>query len=395
MFSNFILSRFIANYTDVSNIKVREAYGYLSGVIGIIVNLIISILEFIMGMLVNSIAITADAFHNLTDVAASVITIFGFRLASKPADEEHPFGHGRIEYLSAMLVSFIIILIGLEFIKSSFNRIIHPSPVIFNLISLIILLISIPLKIWLSKFNKKLGEAINSSAIKATGIDALNDVFILSAASLSLIFSRFTKLPIDGYIGIVVALFIIYSGYSLIKDTLNPLLGEAPDQELVHAIKKSLLEYEHIQGSHDLIIHNYGPGRCMATVHAEVPCDISIVKIHEVIDQAEKEISSNLGIVLIIHMDPINTDNEDINNTRNEVMEIIKTFPGVKSLHDFRVVGDGDKKNLIFDIVIGHGFKNTREGEDKLKLEIDKAVKTIYPHYNTSITIDVNYSSEI
>lgn len=389
MITDFLTSHFINNSDNVSDIKVRRAYGYLSGVVGIIVNLIIAIVEFIIGIMVNSLAITADAFHNITDVASSIITIIGFKISSKPADEEHPFGHGRVEYISAMLVSFVIFLIGYEFIKSSIHRIMHPSAVKFNFVSLVIILIAIPFKIWLSKFNKGLGKRINSDTLRASGIDALNDVYILSGACLSLILSRFTTIPVDGYIGAFVALAIMYSGFSIAKDTLNPLLGETPDPEMVKELRNSIISYEYISGVHDLVIHNYGPGRCMASAHAEVPCDISIVKIHEIIDRAEKEISKKMGLELIIHMDPLNTNDEDVKRTRKQILEVLKSFKEVKSLHDFRVVGDGEYKNILFDVVVSNELE--KDSEEKLAEKINRTVKERYASYNTIVTIDRDY----
>ncbi|SKA73510.1 cation diffusion facilitator family transporter [Clostridium sp. USBA 49] len=392
MLSQFLVSKYIKDYKNTKDEKVRTAYAYLGGIIGIIVNVILFTIKLSVGIISKSIAVTADAFNNLSDAASSVITIVGFKLANKPADQEHPFGHGRIEYLSALIVSFMVMLVGFQFIKSSFDRIINPSYVKFELIPFILILISILGKIWLSKFNKFIGKAINSGALEASSLDALGDVFTSSCVAFSLLISKWTTLPIDGYIGILVALFILYSGFSLTKNTLNPLLGEAPDPELVENIKKGVLSYNHISGVHDLVIHNYGPGRCMASIHAEVPCNISIVEIHEIIDKAEKELSKKLNIFLVIHMDPINTNSEEINKAKEELENIIKKIPMVKSLHDFRVVGDGDYKNLIFDVVVQHtkGFKD--EDEENIKNKINSELKKIHPKYNALITIDKEFT---
>lgn len=392
MFSNFLVRRFIKDYDDVHNEHVRNSYGYLGGVFGILVNISVAIIEIIIGLLINSIAITADAFHNLTDVAASAITLIGFKLASKPADEEHPFGHGRIEYISAMIVSFLILLVGFEFVKSSFERIFHPTPVEFSLISVIFILISIPLKLWLSSFFKHLGRSIDSASLKASGVDAFNDVIILSAVVISLLLSKWIGFNLDGYIGVIVAAIILYSGFSLSKETLSPLLGEAPDPKLVEKIKEEVLNYEYISGVHDLVIHNYGPGRCMASIHAEIPDTISVVTIHEIIDKAEREISKTLNIYLVIHMDPVNTDNIEVRETRKELEALLKKFPVVKSMHDFRIVGDGEKKNLIFDLVIENNKKLNDSFEEKLKLAIDKELKHIHPEYYAVITIDRDFT---
>ena len=392
MLSRFLVSRFIKDYKNTKDEKVRGSYGYLGGFVGIIVNAILFAVKLSVGLISGSIAVTADAFNNLSDAASSVITIVGFKLASKPADEEHPFGHGRVEYISALIVSFMVMLVGFQFIKASFDRIMHPTAVSFELIPFILILLSIGAKIWLSRFNKFIGKSINSSALEASSLDALGDVFTSSCVALSLLVSRWTSFPIDGYIGILVALFILYSGFSLTKDTLSPLLGETPDKELVENIKSGVLNYEHISGVHDLVIHNYGPGRCMASIHAEVPCDISIVKIHEVIDKAEKELSKNLNIFLVIHMDPINTDSKEVNKVKEELEEMLKKYPVIKSMHDFRMVGDGDYKNLIFDLVIEHTKGFNSENEEDLKNAINNELKAIHARYNALITIDKDFT---
>ena len=391
MLSKFLISKFVKNYQDTTNKKVRDDYGYLGGSVGIILNLVLFTTKLIIGIISNSIAITADAFNNLSDVASSVITILGFKLASKPADREHPFGHGRLEYISGLIVSFIVILVGFEFIKTSFDRIIHPSKVIFNLIPFILILASIGVKLWISGFNKIMGKAINSSALQASSTDALSDVVSSSCVALSLLLSIWIDFPLDGYIGILVSLIIIYAGYSLVKKTINPLLGEAPDIELVSGIRSKLLSFDHITGCHDLVIHNYGPGRCMGSIHAEVPCDMSIVKIHEIIDEAEKEISDEFNLYLVIHMDPINKTDKEVNASRLELLNVLKSFPIIKSIHDFRIVGEGNHKNLIFDIVIDFDPKFSLSDELKLQDDINQKLKKSYPYYNAVMTIDRDY----
>ncbi|MBU3179636.1 cation diffusion facilitator family transporter [Clostridium psychrophilum] len=391
MLSKFLISRFIKNYKDTSNKIVRDSYGYFGGLVGIILNLILFSTKLIVGLITNSIAIIADAFNNLSDVASSVITILGFKLASKPPDKEHPFGHGRLEYISGLIVSFMVILVGFEFIKTSFNKIIHPSNVIFSLIPFLLILASIGIKIWISKFNSIMGKAINSSALKASSTDAFSDVISSSCVALSLLLSIWVNFPLDGYIGILVSLIIIYAGYSLIKKTFNPLLGEAPDKELVKGIRSKLLSFDYITGAHDLVIHNYGPGRCMGSIHAEVPCDISIVKIHEIIDKAEKEISDQFNLYLVIHMDPINTTDKDVKASRLELLDVLKSFPIIKSIHDFRIVGEGEYKNLIFDVVIDFDPNFSEKDESHLEDNINIDLKKIYPNYNAVMTIDRDY----
>jgi len=388
LISQKLITKFIRNSEDIKNKKVRERYGYLGG---ILVNLVLFSIKITAGLLVNSIAVIADAFNNLSDVGASLVTIFGFKLSSKPADKEHPFGHGRIEYISGLIVAFLVILVGFEFIKSSFERIKNPVSVEFSLLPFILLIISISFKIWLSRFYRGIGNKINSSALKASSVDSISDVISSSTVVISLLISKFTSLPIDGYIGLVVSFVILYAGYNLIKDTLNPLLGVAPDEDLVEDIQKMLLSYEHIDGVHDLLVHNYGPGRIIASIHAEVPLDISVVAAHEVIDRAEKEISSELGIYLLIHMDPVTTNDEEILIAKKELEEVLNKIPHISSFHDFRVVGEGDYKNLIFDVVVKNDFIITKESELKLQKQINEEIKKVSPNHNVIITVDASF----
>ncbi|APH16657.1 cation diffusion facilitator transporter family protein [Clostridium sporogenes] len=391
MLSKLLVIKFVKDYKNTNHKEVRDSYGYLASIVGILTNIFLFIIKISVGLISHSIAVTADAFNNLSDAASSIITFLGFKLASKPADKEHPFGHGRIEYISGLIVSFMVLLVGFEFIKSSFDRIKNPSIVKFQWIPFLLILFSIIVKLWLSRFNKYIGNTINSGALKASSLDALSDVITSSSVALSLLLAKWISFPMDGYFGILVSLFIIYSGISLIKETLDPLLGEAPDKELVSEIIERVMSYELIMGVHDLIVHNYGPGRCMASIHAEVPSNESIVKIHEVIDKAENEISKKLDLLLVIHMDPINVDNKEVDYTRKEVVKILEEFPIIKSMHDFRMVGEDEYKNLIFDIVIDHSFKLTSELENQLEKDIDNCIKRLHPKYNTVITIDRDF----
>ncbi|MDV4150693.1 cation diffusion facilitator family transporter [Clostridium sp. AL.422] len=391
MLSKFLVNRFIKNNKDIKNPRVRNAYGTLGGIVGIIINFTLFLIKFFVGMLVGSIAISADAFNNLSDAASSIITIIGFKLASKPADAEHPFGHGRIEYLSALIVAFLVMLVGVQFIKSSIERIINPTVVTFEFIPFILLLVSIGFKIWLSSFNKFVGNTINSSALKASAADALGDVFTSSTVVLSFLIARFTTLPIDGYIGVFVALAILYAGFSLVKETLNPLLGEAPDPELVNAIYEKVLSYPIISGVHDLIIHNYGPGRIIASLHAEIPADRHIMEIHDVIDTAEREVSKELNIHLVIHMDPICVLTAEIKEAWVYVEKVLKEYPSIKSMHDFRIVGEGNSKNLIFDIVVSPSLSGNRREKEKMISDIKDAIHSEHPQYNCVITVDYDF----
>ena len=389
MISNFLIKKFIKEPENISDVKVRESYANLAGIIGIITNSLLFLIKLSVGLLSNSVSILADAFNNLSDAASSIITIIGFKMANKPADAEHPFGHGRIEYITAMVVSFMVMLVGLQFVKTSFQKIITPTPVSFETIPFLLLLISIGFKLWLSKFNKSIGNKINSSTLKATATDAMGDVFTSSTVVISFLIAKFTTLPIDGYIGIIVALAIVYSGYSLIKETLSPLLGEPPDPALVNDIINMVMSYDNITGIHDLVVHNYGPGRIMASIHAEIPSNIDIMKIHDIIDTAEREISKKLNIYLVIHMDPICVDTDEIIEARNMVTSILYKYDAVKSFHDFRVVGENDKKNLVFDIEVYPYKLNQSNSPEKLLSQIEADIKLHAPKYNCIITLDL------
>lgn len=391
MLSNFLVNKFIKNNEDVKNPTVRNAYGTLGGVIGIIINFLLFLIKFFVGILVGSIAISADAFNNLSDAGSSVITIIGFKMANKPADAEHPFGHGRIEYLSALLVAFLVMLVGVQFVKSSIERVLNPTTVTFDLVPFILLIISIGFKVWLCTFNKFIGNKINSSALKASATDALGDVFTSSTVVISFLLAKFTTLPLDGYIGIFVALAILYAGFGLVKKTLNPLLGEAPDPELVNELCEKVLSYPLISGVHDLIIHNYGPGRIIASLHAEVPSDKDIMEIHNVIDMAEREVSRDLNIHLVIHMDPICLITDEIRKTWGYVETVLRKYPEIKSMHDFRIVGEGDSKNLIFDIVVSPSLSGRRKEEETMLKNIKDAIHKEHPQYNCVITIDYDF----
>ena len=389
MISNFLVKRFVKNSENVSDIKVRESYANLAGIVGILTNSILFIIKLSVGLLSNSVSILADAFNNLSDAASSIITIIGFKMANKPADAEHPFGHGRIEYITAMIVSFMVMLVGLQFIKTSFERIINPSAVTFELIPFILLLISIGFKFWLSIFNKSIGNKINSSTLKATATDAMGDVFTSTTVVISFLISKFTTIPIDGYIGIVVALAIVYSGFSLIKETLSPLLGEPPDPVLVSNITDMVMSYDNITGIHDLIVHNYGPGRIMASIHAEIPSNIDIMEIHHIIDTAEREISKKLNIYLVIHMDPICIDTDEIIEARKIVEDVLHKYEEIKSFHDFRIIGEHDYKNLIFDIEVSPEYLNHQNDSAVLISKIENDIKAKSPEYRCVITVDL------
>ena len=388
MISQFLTKKFIKNHENIENEKTRNAYVYLGSIIGIICNLILSAIKISVGFISGSVSIMADGFNNLSDMASSVITMIGVKLANRPADKEHPFGHGRMEYLSALIVAFMVMFVGVQFIKSSLDRIMNPVAISFEIIPFILLLISLIVKLWLSRFNKYVGEKINSAALKAASVDALGDVFTSGCVLISFLAAKFTTLPIDGYVGLVVSVGILYAGYSLVKDTISPLLGEAPDEELVKAIKQGVLSYDNVIGVHDLIIHNYGVGKCMASIHAEIPSNIDLITIHEIIDTAEREISQKLNIYLVIHMDPMCIHDDKINKVKSSVQNILLKFNCIKSMHDFRITEGENKVNIIFDIEVDAHTINTKDKEEALRDRVVEEIKKLDPLYNCIITID-------
>ncbi|OGO78606.1 MAG: cation diffusion facilitator family transporter [Clostridiales bacterium GWB2_37_7] len=390
MITNFLIKRFIKNYESTGDSNVRQAYGYLGGFVGVIANILLFAGKLSIGFLINSIAVMADAINNLSDAASSVITLASFKMTNKPADREHPFGHGRIEYISAMVVSFLVILVGFEFIKSSVERVMNPETVSFDWITFMLLSASIILKVWLSFFNRKLGRAIGSKAMEATAMDSLSDVITTSVVLLSLILSIWITFPIDGYIGIAVALFIMYSGFNLTKETLNPLLGEAPEAEFVNDIIMKTLSYEGVIGVHDIIIHNYGPTRCVVSLHAEIPASMDITSAHDLIDLAEQEISKDLGIHLVMHMDPINIDDKVVQKVQQQIVGVLMECGLELSIHDLRIVGDDSHCNVIFDMVIPHEVPEC--DEKKVAKEVVEAIKNKHPQFNPIITIDRSYA---
>lgn len=391
MISDRIIKKIIKDSDNINDENVRNSYGYLAGVVGIIANLILFITKASIGLITSSISILADSINNLSDMASSIITIVGFKLSSMPPDREHPFGHGRLEYVSALIVAFMVMMVGFEFIKTSFQRVLNPVRVEFELSVFILLLISIFIKLWLSFFNKYIGNKINSSAIKASGVDALGDVFTSSTVAVAFFASRYTDFPIDGVVGVVVSIAILYAGYSLVKETISPLLGEAPDKEFVDEITKEILSYPNIQGVHDLIIHNYGVGKKLASVHVEIPAEINIMLIHDIIDQIEREIEDKYKLHLVIHMDPVCIACEEVREIKDEVDKIIKYNPIIKSMHDFRILGNAQYKTLVFDVVVDNDKMIKIMTEEELTNELENSIKNIHKDYKCIIKIDKDF----
>ena len=390
MLTDILIKIFIKDKDNTGDKSIRQKYGYLGGFVGIACNVALSGIKIAIGLMINSIAITADAVNNLSDAASSVITVIGFKITNKPADREHPFGHGRIEYISAMVVSFMVILAGFEFLKNSFDRVRNPEVVKFDIIPFSVLLLSIGVKVWLSRFYKRIGRKIGSKTMEASAADSLSDVITTSVVAMSLLASLWTAFPADGYVGLLVSALIIYSGISLTKDTLNPLLGEAPEPEFIRSITEKVLSYDGIIGIHDMIVHNYGPGRCVVSLHAEIPANMDIMKAHDVIDLAEQEISKEMDIHMVIHMDPINTDDKVVQETQNKITELISEMHEELTIHDFRIVGGEEHKNLIFDLVVP--FEYDEKMAKDLSNEVAREIKTKYPECDAIIYIDRAYS---
>ena len=388
--TDFLIKTFIRDSEQVHDQAVRERYGVLSGVVGILLNLLLSAGKLCAGVLSASISITADAFNNLSDAGSSVVTLVGFKLAGQKADDGHPFGHGRLEYLTGLLVSLVILLVGLELGKSSIEKILHPEPVSFSVVSVIILAISILVKLWMCLFNRRLGRRIGSAAMAATAADSLSDVAATSAVLAGTLVGRMTGLAIDGWVGALVAVFILRAGWGAAKDTINPLLGQNPDPELVRNIQTTVLSHPQVTGMHDLIIHDYGPGRSMMSFHAEVPIDSDIMEAHDVIDHIERELKDRFGIETSVHMDPIATNDEQVNRVRAQVAALVQVIDPAMTIHDFRMTRGPLHTNLIFDVVVPHKCPLS-DGE--VAARIEKAVKTLDDHYFVVLQLDRSYVS--
>lgn len=385
---NLLFKLFIKDYQNTSRNDVRNKYGILTSITGIILNVILFIIKVVASLLTHSIGIAADAFNNLSDAGSSIIAFIGFRLSGKPADRDHPFGHGRAEYICSMFVSMMILFMGFELAKSSISKIISPQNTTLEMVSVIILVISVLAKTWMYFFNKKVGKTINSSTVIATARDSISDVFATSAILISLFAEKMFKINIDGIVGLLVSVFILYSGIQTIRDSLTPLLGTPPDSELVDNIRQTIMAHNEISGIHDMIIHNYGPNRYMMSVHAEVPCDCDILKIHDTIDIIEREIFSKFNCNAVIHMDPVETNNEYINSTKKLVNDIIKSIDEKLSMHDFRMVSGETHTNLIFDVVVPFDFKIS---STELINTIQQKLFEVDSSFFVVITIDKNY----
>lgn len=390
--TDLLVKLFVKDYQNIDNSKVRTSYGILSSLVGIACNFILFITKLTIGFIINSISIMADAFNNLSDAASSIISFIGVKLAGRPADKEHPFGHGRFEYISALAVAVLILIVGFNLLTSSFQKVLHPEEMTFNPILVGILVVSVLMKVWMSLFNRKLGRRINSTVMLATSADSRNDVVVTSATIISTLIVGFTGVNIDGYIGVLVSLFVMFSGFNIAKDTLEPLLGQAIDRNMYQKIADMVESYEDICGTHDLIIHNYGPTRHMATIHAEVPSSIGFEHAHETIDRIERDVLEKLDIFLVIHMDPIEVNDTMVLEKKQMVVSIIKELEPKASIHDFRLVNGEFQINLIFDLVIPYSYSKSEE--QKLLSRIVEEVRKQDLKYQCIITMENSYVAE-
>lgn len=386
--TNLFIRLFVKDHKNITNFHVRERYGKFASIVGIASNLLLFIIKIAAGTLFNSISITADAVNNLSDSGSSVITLIGFKISGKPADAKHPYGHARMEYISGLIVSFIILFLGLQLIQSSIGKIIHPQTAQFSLISIVVLAVAVLIKFWQCSFYRKVGRIIDSTALMATSVDSWNDILATSAVMVAAIVTHLTGFNLDGYMGVVVALFILVSGIRLINHTISPLLGTAPSKEMVDSIYKKILSYDNIMGLHDLTVHNYGAAKCFASVHCEVNAGQDIMVSHDIIDNIERDFLKDMDIHLIVHLDPIITDDEKTNELKVVVEKLIKQISPEIGVHDFRVVWSVSHSNLIFDIVVPFEFQWS---DDELIKQISDSIHEINATYHAVIMVDHDY----
>lgn len=376
---------FIRDHENVTDCGVRQAYGILCGIVGICFNLILFTIKALAGLFSHSIAITADAFNNLSDAASSIITLVGFRMAGQKPDSDHPFGHGRIEYISGLLVSILIVLMGFELVKSSVSKIFHPEAPDYSPVIIGILIFSILVKCYMALYNRRIGTRISSVAMKATAIDSLSDMVATTVVLIGTIVSATSGIIIDGYCGVLVGMFILYSGFVAAKDTISPLLGQPPEPEFVKQINDIVLSYDAVTGIHDLIVHNYGPGRTLISLHAEVPADGNILTLHDTIDTIEHELRSKLNCNAVIHMDPVSTNDPKTLSLKAEVNTYLDQIDPKLSMHDFRIVQGPTHTNLIFDIVVPYDYPVS---DQEVVDSVTKRIQTNHPDFYTVIDVD-------
>ncbi len=389
--TDFLVNKFIKDSTNIESTEVRTRYGMLASVVGIFCNVLLFSVKLTIGLILSSLAVTADAFNNLSDAASSIISFIGVKMAGKPADAEHPFGHGRIEYIAALIVSFLVIEVGFTFFKSSISKILHPEEISFDLVPFVILILSILVKLWMAFFNNKLGKRIDSKVMLATAADSLGDVITTSATVLSIIICHFTSINVDAIAGLVVSAIVIWSGISIARDTLEPLIGERVPAELYQKITDIVESYDGIVGTHDLIVHNYGPNRSMATIHAEVPNDVNIEVSHEIIDKIERDVKKDLNILLVIHMDPVEMRDEEVLSLREKTSRIVHALDPELNFHDFRVLKENEQRNLIFDLVVPDSY--SEKDANRVMHQLVSLLHEMDEHVECIITLDRSFEA--
>ena len=385
--TDLLINLFIKD-KNVKDTKVRTKYGTLSSVTGIIVNFILSIVKVVIGVISNSMSIISDGLNNITDAGSSVITMIGFKMSQKKVDNDHPWGHGRMEYISAFIVDILIVLVGIELFKSSVDKIINPTMPDISTVTITILVIAIIAKLWLFVFYNKIAKIINSEAIKGNAYDSISDVISTFVVLLSAIVAKFANISIDGYVSILVSIFILFTGFKALKETVDILLGTKPAPELVEGIEEFTKKYDMIVGIHDMMIHDYGPGRKIVSFHAEVPANSDICMAHDIIDQMEQDIYDEFNCITTIHMDPIEVDDEEINKMREITEKIVKDINQNYSIHDFRMTNGGGRVNLIFDLVVP---REEKIDYDKLKLEVQQKIHNQNSKYYAVPKIECSY----
>ena len=384
--TNLLIRLFVKNSEDTENPQVRGKYGAMAGIVGILCNLVLFLGKLVIGTVSGSVSIRADAVNNLSDASSNIVTLVAFRLARKPEDAEHPYGHARIEYLSGLAVAAMILLIGVELAKESFHKILHPEPVSFSWALVAVLVMSIAVKLWMAVFNRTLGKKIKSTSLLATAADSRNDVITTGAVLLAAVAARLTGLELDGYVGLLVAAFILWSGIGIAKDTISPLLGAPADPELIHLVKHEIEHFDpRILGVHDLMVHDYGPGQTFASIHVEVDRREDVLEMHEMIDRAERMMLEQHRIHLTIHYDPIVTDDAALQQMRDKVEAALHTIQPGLSLHDFRMVAGEKSTNLIFDVVLPDALRGK---EKEIQSELERAIQEPGMEYRTVITFD-------
>ena len=389
--TEFLVNKFIKDSANIESTEVRTRYGMLASVVGIFCNVLLFSVKLAIGLILSSLAVTADAFNNLSDAASSIISFVGVKMAGKPADAEHPFGHGRIEYIAALIVSFLVIEVGFTFFKSSISKIMHPEEITFDPVPFIILILSILVKLWMAFFNNKLGKRIDSKVMLATATDSLGDVITTSATVISIVICHFTSINVDAIAGLIVSGIVIWSGVSIAKDTLEPLIGQRVPSELYQKITDMVESYEGIVGAHDLIVHNYGPNRSMATIHAEVPNDVSIEASHEIIDRIERDAKKELNILLVIHMDPVEMRDEEVLELRDKTSHIVHALDPELHFHDFCVLKENEQKNLIFDLVVPDSY--TEKDANRVMHQLIALLHEMEKNVDCIITLDRSFEA--